>query len=642
MQTISISIDGKLKFVTHMISIHDDFKPSSDWRNINIFNAPLMDWMKKTNLTPSQVWPHLEDNERTLWNARLYSASDTPSGSLLDALHLYHNHRLQSSSQLLSIEQCLELADNNHLLNNLHIKLPSRLIAAKCADQFIKQINVTKWMNDAFDLDTFMNQVDHHIKKSSFTFSQSALERVRMLRSLDYQSSNHHQQINFKLKSQLMLRDLMLLSFIDKQDISSCTSNHPSHEILNYDLLTNQQLSYTFESNKNYDRCVHVNLPVRINLAGGWTDTPPYCLVEGGTVLNMAIKINHKNPVNAYARYIPEPCIRIKMIERSNTSQVEVIRASDLFTYDDPGSDFALHKAVICFLLFPKLCIIKNQRNICWENVHLHLKSGLEIVTEVTDVPHGSGLGTSSILILACLKAIKLLLKSDHIDFYDHLDYDKALLNEEDCAQVNLEFDAVMAIEQMLTTGGGWQDQIGGAISGIKLIQTQPLVSSGGNDYRIDRVKPKHDLRNRFIVIYTGKQRMAKMVLTNVVENYVIRVEETISALAQLKIVTKQMFDRFNGLSDGQPVDDDEEEALYKLIGELLSEVKRLNVCLSPETQNQMKHVFDALELYSHGSCMIGAGAGGFVVGIIKNEYRNRRDWVVSELQKVDDKLELC
>jgi galactokinase len=55
-----------------------------------------------------------------------------------------------------------------------------------------------------------------------------------------------------------------------------------------------------------------------------------------------------------------------------------------------------------------------------------------------------------------------------------------------------------------------------------------------------------------------------------------------------------------------------------------------------------MQHVFDALAPYAHGSCMIGAGAGGFVVAILKDDQVGKREQVVEELRKVDKKLLLC
>ena len=58
------------------------------------------------------------------------------------------------------------------------------------------------------------------------------------------------------------------------------------------------------EDNSNYRMCreeVHISLPVRVNWGGGWTDTPPYCIENGGIVLNAAIRLNGILPVQVTA-----------------------------------------------------------------------------------------------------------------------------------------------------------------------------------------------------------------------------------------------------------------------------------------------------------------------------------------------------
>ena len=47
---------------------------------------------------------------------------------------------------------------------------------------------------------------------------------------------------------------------------------------------------------------VVVRLPVRVNWGGGWSDTPPYCMEHGGTVLNAAVKLDGQNPVEAVVK----------------------------------------------------------------------------------------------------------------------------------------------------------------------------------------------------------------------------------------------------------------------------------------------------------------------------------------------------
>ena len=58
-----------------------------------------------------------------------------------------------------------------------------------------------------------------------------------------------------------------------------------------------------------YDE-VTVEAPARIDLGGGWSDTPPFCLDWGGTVLNVAVQLNHSCPIQTSIRRIAEPIVR--------------------------------------------------------------------------------------------------------------------------------------------------------------------------------------------------------------------------------------------------------------------------------------------------------------------------------------------
>lgn len=76
--------------------------------------------------------------------------------------------------------------------------------------------------------------------------------------------------------------------------------------------------------------------------------------------------------------------------------------------------------------------------------------------SEVTNVPKGSGLGTSSILSAACVKAV--------------FEFMGIAYTEEDL------YAHVLAMEQIMSTGGGWQDQVGGITSGLKYITSMPGI----------------------------------------------------------------------------------------------------------------------------------------------------------------------
>jgi fucokinase len=73
----------------------------------------------------------------------------------------------------------------------------------------------------------------------------------------------------------------------------------------------------------------------------------------------------------------------------------------------------------------------------------------------------------------------------------------------------------VLIVEQMLTTGGGWQDQVNGLYPGIKLGQS----SKSEKDLLVTakRIRPSEEfvekLASHMLLVFTGKVRLAKNLL---------------------------------------------------------------------------------------------------------------------------------
>ena len=63
------------------------------------------------------------------------------------------------------------------------------------------------------------------------------------------------------------------------------------------------------------DQIVWGRSPVRIDIAGGWTDTPPYSLMEGGNVVNLAIELNGQPPLQVYVKPSREHRIILRSID---------------------------------------------------------------------------------------------------------------------------------------------------------------------------------------------------------------------------------------------------------------------------------------------------------------------------------------
>ena len=151
------------------------------------------------------------------------------------------------------------------------------------------------------------------------------------------------------------------------------------------------------------------------------------------------------------------------------------------------------------------------------------LGGGLKLITQ-TSIPRGSGLGTSSIMAGAVLHCLSQLIGLETTP-----------------AQL---FDEVLCLEQMLTTGGGWQDQVGGLWGGIKLISTAPGLPQ---QIQVETIKlspeTKVELASRLVLVYTGRQRLAKNLLRSVMGRWMARDPEMVwiqQEIARLAVAMRE------------------------------------------------------------------------------------------------------
>ena len=259
------------------------------------------------------------------------------------------------------------------------------------------------------------------------------------------------------------------------------------------------------------DQIVWARSPVRLDLAGGWTDTPPYCLEHGGSVLNVAVDLNGQPPIQVFARLSPTPEIVLRSIDLGVEERLRSY--AELDTFARPDSAFALAKAACALAGFLPRFHAQGGKGSLADQLRA-FGGGIEL-SLLSAVPKGSGLGTSSILAATVLAALSDLCG---------LGWDRSVL-----------FTRTLALEQLLTTGGGWQDQAGGIFRGIKLIETVPGLAQLPSVRWLPAHLLEHDFANRRVLLYyTGITRLAKNILAEIVRGIFLNSPTHLGIIAEI------------------------------------------------------------------------------------------------------------
>ena len=331
------------------------------------------------------------------------------------------------------------------------------------------------------------------------------------------------------------------------------------------------------------DQIVWGRSPVRIDIAGGWTDTPPFCLMEGGNVVNLAIELNGQQPIQTYVK----PCKDYHIVLRSiDLGAAEIVGTyQQLADFKRVGSPFSIPKAALAIAGF--LPGLSSER---YPNLKSQLEAfgcGIEI-TLLSAIPAGSGLGTSSVLAATVLGTLN--------DFCN-LGWDK----NEICHKT-------LVLEQLLTTGGGWQDQFGGVLQGVKMLQT----TSGFEQLPTVRWLPtdiytQPEYQACHLLYYTGITRTAKTILAEIVQKMFLNDHEQLALLRDMKSHAVQMFEAIqrNDFSE-----------MGRLVGKTWIQNQAIDAGTNPKEVRMLTDLIDDLCL---GYKLPGAGGGGYLYMIAKD-----------------------
>ena len=304
--------------------------------------------------------------------------------------------------------------------------------------------------------------------------------------------------------------------------------------------------------------------PLRIGLAGGGTDVSPYSDQFGGAILNATVSLS------AYATIEPieEDKIILRTLDRNESETHELLQRLPI-----NGT----------------LDLLKGVYNRIQQDYNFPL-SGF-ILSTFVDAPAGSGLGTSSTLVVAILGVF--------VEKY------KLPLSDYEIAQYAYSIERVD-----LQLAGGKQDQYAATFGGVNFMEFYKDDKVIVNPLRI---KPHylHELENNLVLYFTATSRESATIIKEQVKNVTNNNEKSIEAMHQLKEQAKMMKE---ALLQGKLND----------IGEILDYGFQQKRLMAANISNQsIENIYDVAKASgATGGKISGAGGGGFMIFYCPNNTR--------------------
>ncbi|XP_048965581.1 L-fucose kinase isoform X3 [Canis lupus dingo] len=324
--------------------------------------------------------------------------------------------------------------------------------------------------------------------------------------------------------------------------------------------------------------------PARVDFSGGWSDTPPLAYELGGAVLGLAVRVDGRRPIGARARRIPEPELWLAVGPRQDKMAMKIVCWSldDLQDYCQPHAPGALLKAAF-------ICagIVHVGSKLSLREQLLHTFGGGFELHTWSELPHGSGLGTSSILAGTALAALQRAA--------GRLVGTEALIH------------AVLHLEQVLTTGGGWQDQVGGLMPGIKVGRSRAQLPL---KVEVEEITVPEGfvqkLNDHLLLVYTGKTRLARNLLQDVLRSWYARLPAVVQNAHSLVRHTEECAEAFR-------------QGSLPLLGQCLTTYWEQKKLMAPGCEPlAVRRMMDVLAPHVHGQSLAGAGGGGFLYLLTK------------------------
>lgn len=295
--------------------------------------------------------------------------------------------------------------------------------------------------------------------------------------------------------------------------------------------------------------------PLRLGLAGGGTDVSPFCDEHGGCVLNVTINMY------SYCTLKPLKNGKIVFISPDRNEKIEYDSVQKLPI--DKG--LPLHCGIYNR-------IVKDFNN----NIPLSFE-----MTTYSDAPAGSGLGTSSTMVVTILKT--------------YIEWLNLPLGEYDIAQLAFDIE-----RNDLKFAGGKQDQYAATFGGLNYMEFYDNNRVIVNPLRMKKWI-KNEMENSIVLYYTGTSRDSGKIIQE--QTKATKNEKSLEAMFKIKEQTSMMKEcilkgDFHGIA----------ECLHQ---NWIEKKKTASVISNPEIEETYNFI---MEHGGEAAKISGAGGGGFMI----------------------------
>jgi fucokinase len=666
--------DGTSYYVISVFGVRDRIKEKCNSNRATFLSMPWSNVFNRLSISADDIWPHEPvPSRRALWNARLFPILvDGKSSQLEDPAVLWLQHAFANDpnphalwkwkcSQRLSFQDIIRCSDPL-------MELQWRRTAAFQVDLIVlekillERQNtsllpiIRRWAGSfAHEMLQSLDQVASHSCSTDTDISARTLSAIgdvilamphvidtnTVVRSGPSNNRAWRPLLSLLASTRATDRAKAVQSMADlRKTWIESDAQHAVRAVRHYDAACQVMISHCVKTapvaisqalvapRVQAGQWIHTSSPARIDLAGGWSDTPPISFERspGGIVCNVAVRLDGQHPIGASARFIEEPIIRISMAHQrpdskistdsdatdSHTTQVICSSNDDFADCNNPqGSGALIKSALLCLGIVlanhetsqnsvPPVPLQQQlQQVLSRAGAQSHF-CGIEIWSW-TSLPTGTGLGVSSILAACVVESVSQLTGKE--------------LSRQSLIHM------VLQVEQMMTTGGGWQDQVGGIVPGFKVIVSQnslPLtVTHSSIKVPLDSIKRFND---HALLLYTGATRLAKNLLQTVIQRWYHRAPDTLDLFRELHVNTHQMSHKLARM---------DLDKVSKCLAAYWSQKKRLAAGAEPA---HIAALCAKLAPFARTTALCGAGGGGFMVVILKQPYSECQEEILQVL----------